>query len=134
MVGPWTILALVLLWIGSIVGAFTGGVRVEADHKDAMQARENKIGEAAAAQASYAAASAIASIRVVNTTIQSKVQHEIETHTVYRDCEHTPDGLRFVNAALTNTRTVGELAGGSLVPRADPASGPQLRLDLQQTR
>jgi hypothetical protein len=134
MINPYTLLGALLVWAATLGGAFWYGTHIEADHKDAVQARERAIGDTAAARAADAAASAIAGIRVVNTTIQARVQHEIETHTVYRDCEHTPDGLRLVNDALRNVKQTSELAGGGLLPRADAASGPQLRLDLHQAR
>jgi hypothetical protein len=128
---PYLILAGVVMWIASVTAGFVYGKHVEADHKDAMAAREQQVAQVASQAAAASAAEAISQIKVVNTTIQAKVMHEIETHTVYRDCEHTPDGLRYVNAALTGSRQVPP---DLVMPAADAASGPVVRLDGEQAR
>ena len=61
------------------------------------------------------AAIAIAKNRPINQTILNEVQREIQTHTVYADCRHTPAGLRGVNEALTGKRA--ERPGGGELPR-----------------
>lgn len=131
-VNPWHVLILLVIWASTIAGSFSYGVHVEADHKDAAAAREDKIGRDSAAIAASVAASAISNIRVVNTTIQSKVQHEIETHTVYRDCAHTPDGLQLVNDALTGT--LHQSASPSVLSASDPLRGSIVRSNDQQAR
>ena len=47
-----------------------------------------------------AAASAIAQIEVKQQTIVQKVQHEVQTKTVYRDCIVPADGRGLLNAAI----------------------------------
>lgn len=57
-----------------------------------LQARE---------EASKGAAEAIAKIEIKNTTVYQKVQHEISTNTVYRECAHNDVGMQLVNEALS---------------------------------
>lgn len=61
------------------------------------------------------AAKAIAANKPINQTIVQKVQHEIETNTVYRDCRNTPDGLFRINEALTGR---AQPAGDGKLPGA----------------
>lgn len=68
--------------------------------------------------AKLGAADAIAKIEIKQVTIQGRLQKEIQTNTVYRDCVHSPDGMRSINDALTNTDS-GPSSGGQL-----PASSP----------
>ena len=49
-----------------------------------------------------AAAKAVAQINVTQQTIVQKVQHEVQTKTVYRDCVVPDDGSRLLNAAISN--------------------------------
>ncbi len=86
--------------------------------------------QAAADSAASAAATAISKIKVQNRTIMNEVQREVQTNTVYRDCRHSDEQLRRINAALTGEQL--EPAGRGLVPTADAASGLQLRRDDTQ--
>jgi hypothetical protein len=79
----------------------------------ATQAREDRVAEVSRAAAADAAASAIASIRVQNTTIRGEVRREISERVVYRDCVHSPDQLRRLNEAITGRAGP---AGGGVVP------------------
>lgn len=49
-----------------------------------------------------AAAKAVAQINITQQTIVQKVQHEVQTKTVYRDCVVPDDGSRLLNAAISN--------------------------------
>lgn len=49
-----------------------------------------------------AAAKAIAQVSITQQTIIQKVQHEVQTKTVYRDCVVPDDGSRLLNAAIAN--------------------------------
>lgn len=66
------------------------------------------------------AASAIARAKVFHAPIRERIEHEVRTETVYRDCVATPGVLRDTNATLTGEAMP---AGGGLVPPAD-ANGP----------
>jgi len=72
------------------------------------------------------AAEAIAKIEVKHVTIQGRLQREVQTNTVYRECEHTPAGLMLINSALEN-RSPDQPADSVPVPKADAASGPIVR-------
>lgn len=77
-----------------------------------------KVAEAAAkAQALEAAASAIAKIEVTSEKIIQPIRTEVRTNTVYRDCQHTADSLRNLNALIVGAEPTGK----SAMPRADSA-------------
>lgn len=69
-------------------------------------------------EARKGAAEAIAKIDIKRVTIQEQLQKEIQTNIVYRDCVNTPDGLRALNDALSNTLS-GPIGNSEL-----PASSP----------
>lgn len=100
---PSIIIALLL----TVMGAAAGGFKLGSDHEVASLAREqNHIAEAVDA-ANMVAAQAIASIKPKYTTIQTEVQREILTNTVFADCKLPADSLRLVNQALN---------GGTVAP------------------
>jgi hypothetical protein len=109
---PYVALGAVAVWAGSLWAAYSHGREAE----EGAQAREALAAERASAVAAEAAASAIAAIQVQHETIIQPVQREVRERTVYRECRHSPDGLRGVNAALTGATGDGQL------PAADPAS------------
>ena len=73
----------------------------------------------AAEHAASAAADAISKLRIINQTITQEVRREIVERPVYRDCQHSPEQLRRLNAAIT--AAPGRAAGGGGVPTADAA-------------
>jgi len=92
---------LIIFALVSLMGAGLGGFSLGVDHEKASQVdRQDAIAEAVDA-ANNAWANKVASLKPTYTTIQNKVQHEIETNTVYRDCRLSPDGLQLANQALT---------------------------------
>jgi uncharacterized protein HemX len=107
---------LIIAALVAVLAAGAGGFKLGADHEIAAQAREqNHIAEAVDA-ANTASAQAIAGIKVINKTIQNEVQREVQNNIVYRDCKHSPDGLRLLNEALTGSKPTGD----SKLPKADP--------------
>ena len=54
-----------------------------------------------------AAAKAVAQINITQQTIVQKVQHEVQTKTVYHDCVVPDDGSRLLNAAINNQEPAG---------------------------
>lgn len=109
---PWLIVFALL----SVLGAGAGGFKLGADHEVAAQARNTKHVDEAVAAANLASAEAISRIKVTNSNIYSKVQHEVTEKIVYRDCRHSDVGLQHVNAALAG-RPVP--AGGGELPAPD---------------
>lgn len=113
MINPWVILAVLL----AILGAGAGGFRLGADHEVASQARADaqvkKVEEAVIA----ANATAIAQIRPRYTTIQGKLEKQIEQNTVYRDCKLDSVGLQLINEALLGG---AQAPGSSKLPEANP--------------
>lgn len=67
-------------------------------------------------QAAIGAAQAIAKIEVKNVTIRQTVERITRENVVYRECRHSDDGLRLVNAALAGKP---ESAADRQLPRLD---------------
>lgn len=109
---PYFIIAMLVFVAGVGLGGFQVGVKYErgneADKKEAI---------AEAVDAANAAwAQNVATIKVTNKTIQNEVQREVQTHTVYRDCKLTPDGLQLLNQVL---EAGAKPAGGGKLPALD---------------
>lgn len=71
-------------------------------HQKAQEAEVTVAVLQAREEASKGAAEAIAKIEIKNTTVYQKVQHEITTNTVYRECTHNDVGMQLVNEALSS--------------------------------
>jgi hypothetical protein len=84
----------------------------------AKQAREDDVIKKTRQAAQEGAALAIAAIEVQRVEITQPVLREVREKTVYRDCRHSPDGLRGVNAALTGA---SQPAGPGQLPAAAAA-------------
>lgn len=121
---PYFILAALLAAGVLTGGAYYQGRQDGADGELATQKREEDVARIASDASAKAAAAAIARVKVANTTIMNEVQHEISERVVYRECLHSPDQLRRLNAALAGRP---ESAGTGVLPRAGAASGPEFR-------
>lgn len=110
---PWIIIVAFLA-----VGA--GGFKLGIDHELAQQSREDKMVLKAEAVMTKTAAEAISEIKPKYTTIQGKLEKQIETNTVYRDCKLDPIGLQLANQALrggTETPADGKLPSANGTPK-----------------
>jgi hypothetical protein len=83
----------------------------------AQEARDERVAVIAAESAASAAAVAIRQIRITNTTIQQRLEREIQTRVQYVDCRHAPGVLDTINEALTGQRPKPPAGGG--VPAVD---------------
>ncbi len=106
-------LVALLVWAGSLTGAFFYGIDTGKDRQIASQEKTRELAVEVKEAAQLGAAEAIAKLKPRNVTIKQEVQREIRTNTVYADCRHTDNGLRKLNEALTGID-------------ADPASGGKL--------
>lgn len=97
---PWIALACCALF----ASAYFAGRHDGASLSEAAQVREEKIAKLAYDKAMEAAASAISKLEIKHVTYRQKIEREVKEVPVYRsvECQHTPDGLRILNAALTN--------------------------------
>ena len=98
--------------IAALIIGFASGWKVNSWKYDAERAIEaesfNKAMEITAKE--------IAKIEVKNVTIKQQMDTVVRENVVYRDCQHTPDGLRLVNEALS-----GKPTSDSKLPGASPA-------------
>lgn len=100
------------------LGGFVGGLKVGIDHERAGQVTKLETVAEAVDAANNASAAVLASLKPTYTTIQNKVQHEVETHTVYADCKLSPDGLLLANQALNGG---AKPSSGGELPKANAA-------------
>lgn len=117
---PYLLVAVGAAWLVSCGASYLQG---RDDGRNAQIVAEFKAADESAkvrAAASRGAASAIAAMQPRNTTIIQEVQREVREHTFYRDCRHSPDGLRKLNEALTGRRDEPG-AGADSMPRTDGA-------------
>jgi len=108
-------------------GLYLEGKKAGRNEVRAQVATNAEIARDAAETAAQIAADAISKIKVQNRTVYQEVQREVLERPVYRECEHSPDVLRRINAALTGESA--EPAGRGLVPTSDAASGLKFRGD-----
>jgi hypothetical protein len=125
---PYAIIIALLAWFGSMLYAYRLGGQHKHDEIVASQQATRDLIDQVKVEAQMGAASAIADIKIRQTTIQGRVEHEIQTNTVYRDCEHTDASLRDINAALTN-QAVGPAGSGLKLPDANATGGQVVRGD-----
>ena len=108
---------LIIAALVAVLAAGAGGFKLGADHEIAAKAREQKHIAEAVDAANNVSAQAIATLKPVYTTINSEIQREIRTKTVFSDCKLPPDSLRLVNQALTGGAIIS--SGGKLPSKAD---------------
>ena len=113
---PYAILAAVVLAGAALGGSYWQGRQDGRDACQAAAARDDAVRQKTLEAAQQGAAQAISKIEVQNVTIRQRVEREIREKPVYRDCRHTPGGLRGVNAALTGDDP--EPAGSGQLPAA----------------
>jgi hypothetical protein len=105
MINPWYIVGLLVGVITLTSTAYNYGYNNGVNKVEAAQTRDNDLIAKVEERAMLGAANEIAKIQLKQTTIYNKVQKEVQTNTVYRECKHTADGLRSINEALTNSKT-----------------------------
>lgn len=94
---------LILAALAAILGAYFYGRHDGSEIAAAQRLRDEQVARQVFDQAQAAAAGEIAKIKVRNVTVQQTLEKEIHEKPVYRDCRHTPDGLRSINAAILGT-------------------------------
>lgn len=94
---PYALLGGLLVWLATCGVAFHYGQTTKEDSILAQEQRDTRVAEIA----TKGAADAIAKIRVKHTTVNQALERTIQTETVYRECMHSPDGLRQLNEAIT---------------------------------
>ena len=109
---PYLLLAMLV----AILAAGAGGFKLGVDHEFASQAREDAHIAQAVDAANTASAQAIAGLRPRYTTIQGKLEKQIETNNVFHDCRLDVVSLQLANQALN-----GGSASNSELPKADAA-------------
>jgi hypothetical protein len=110
-------------WLRLLALCAMVGVPTVAGYFFGLTVKENEWNTAKVAEsdgrdaALRAAAKAIAKIEVKSATYIQPVRTEIQSNPVYRDCQHSADSLRNLNALITGD----EPAGGSSMPASDAA-------------
>lgn len=126
----YLMIGAVIAILGALGGTYAKGrhdgrvAEIAAQDRSAAAIRE------ASAQMQQAAASEIAKIEVRNVTVRQKAETIVREVPVYRDCQHTPDGLRAVNEALTGRP---QPTGDSKLPGTNPGDGSVVRGNHPET-
>lgn len=123
---PYVIILVIVTHIAVAIMAYNRGGNDRENMIKARSADITKAIEDTREQARLGTAQAISQIHLNQVTIKGRVEHEIETHTVYRDCVHTPDSMRLINAALQNQPISGSDGSGQL-PAPDALGGSDVR-------
>jgi len=118
VVNPWVLFGLAVAWAASVGGSFFYGQDVGKDSEIAGQAKIKQAIEDTREKAQQGAASAIAEIKIVNTTIHQKAETVVRTERVYTDCRHAPGMRDTINSAITGRP---EPVGDGKLPAAQPA-------------
>lgn len=108
---PYAILATIVVALCLFGTGVATGVRWE----EGKQAINEKHIQEAVDAANITSAKAIADLKPVYTTIRSKLEKQIETNTVYRDCRLDPIGMQLLNESLTGGKSIGD----SKLPKTD---------------
>ena len=116
---PWIILAVVLLFGAGCGYSYYAGGQHKENEIAAQMKRDDELLEKMTNAALNGAAQAIAKIKVKNVTNQQTLEKEIVRVTDYVNCNHSDDGLRALNNALTNSQ---QPADSSVVPGPDAPS------------
>ena len=105
MIPPVSILGAEYKWailLLALAGSYAWGRHDGGALAVAAETREAVIAAAATAAAQKATAEEIAKLEVKHVTVQRRIERETREVPVYRDCRHSPDGLRAINDALEN--------------------------------
>ena len=113
--------ALLAAGMASALLAGMAGFSLGVDHEKANQVDQKELMEAVADEATQTMARAVGQLRPKYTTIQSEVQREIKTNTVFADCKLPAASVRLVNQALDSRPGAGAAAGSGELPGADAA-------------
>jgi len=110
---PYAILASIVV----ALCLFGSGVATGVRWQTGQQAINSQHITQAVDAANKSSAEAIATLKPVYTTIQAKLEKQIETKTVYRDCRLDADSLQLINYSLSGAHG----AGSGKLPGADAA-------------
>jgi hypothetical protein len=110
---PQLYLIAALAWAASVAAAGWYGMGLGEDRCIARAAKDQQVEDRAVAAAAAAAASAVASIEVRHVTVRQKLEREIQTREVFRECRSGPVALGLLNS-------------GAASPPAEPASASKL--------
>lgn len=89
--------------LGSYAATAWFSYRAGKNSCEASASREERVALKAGTAAAEKAAEAISKLKVTHETIRQDTIREVVERPVYRECRHSPDGLRNINAALTAT-------------------------------
>lgn len=100
MINPWILLGAGVGAIAAAGSIFFYGVQVGEDKIRAQQQSTKDVVAEAIKARDLQTATLLSNIEVKNVQLTQPVVREVRTNTVYRECVHTPDGLRSLNNAI----------------------------------
>jgi hypothetical protein len=113
---PYVPLILLVVYLASGIGAFFYGRNLGIESAQLEQAEQQKLIAAVESRAQAGAAAEIAKIKVVQQTINRKVETLTREVPVYRDCVHDPAVTGLLDQARAGGRVQAQPDGGRGVP------------------
>lgn len=119
----WIKLGLIAALVAGIAAAAAGtyyaGHRAGVDSCQSQQQREADLIRQVKEATEKSIAAGLSNLKIENKTIVGRVEREIRTNTVYRDCVHAPGVLDDLNRALGHGAV---RPGDRAVPAPEPAA------------
>jgi hypothetical protein len=120
-VSPWALLAALGAAVVALGGAYWQG-RTDGENKcEANHARDLQVETRAADAAASAVAVGLSKIEVRNVTVTKKLEREVLTREVFRDCRSGPDAVRLLNSTAGVAAAASDAARGGELPASGAA-------------
>lgn len=115
---PWAIVGTLLVWAASLAGTAAWFYGAGQDAEVASQSKVEQARQETRAIAADAAASAIAAIEVRHVTVRQKLEREVQTREVFRECRSGPAAVGLLNDSPAVARAASGPGGGGELPAA----------------
>lgn len=118
MVRVYATLAVALTGFAALAGSYWLGRTDGVALCQGAEALAREVSADAVAAAASSTAQAISQIEVKNVTIRQKLETEVRTREVYRDCVADPAARRLLNDTIRGGSAAAVTPGGGELPRA----------------
>ena len=120
-----------LIGLMVLVGTYFYGVDVGKESERNKYLEQQSLAEQVRQTVETSVASAISVMRAEGETTRQELASEISSRRMYVECFHADAGMRALNASLAGRSLT---PGDTGLPGANPANGPVVRSDNNETR